>query len=74
MPLYVGLMPVALRFYLVEELALGGQFCLLAEGIPFNAGVYRMPSGLMKETPSSPSISGSLFEAALPPVPNQRRV
>lgn len=56
------------------ELAGAGQLCHLAEGIPFRAGVYRVPSGLMKETPSSPSISGSLFEAALPPVPNQRRV
>lgn len=46
----------------------------LVEGVPFKAGVYRIPNGLMKETPSSPSISGSLFEAALPPVANQRRV
>lgn len=36
--------------------------------------MYRIPNGLMKETPSSPSISGSLFDAALPPVANQRRV
>lgn len=46
----------------------------LVEGVPFKAGVYRIPNGLMKETPSSPSISGSLFDAALPPVANQRRV
>lgn len=36
--------------------------------------MYRIPNGLMKETPSSPSISGSLFDAALPPVVNQRSV
>lgn len=46
----------------------------LVEGVPFKAGVYRIPNGLMKETPSSPSISGSLFDAALPPVVNQRSV
>lgn len=46
----------------------------LVDGVPFKAGVYRIPNGLMKETPSSPSISGSLFDAALPPVANQRRV
>lgn len=58
---------------------LGGRsglsfYCHLVEEVPFKAGVYRIPNGLMKETPSSPSISGSLFDAALPPVANQRRV
>lgn len=65
-------MPIKSRCWLGERSGLS-LYCHLVEGVPFKAGVYRIPNGLMKETPSSPSISGSLFDAALPPVANQRR-